>query len=764
MKPYIAVVTDAFREALASRVLWFVLLGIFLFLAVLAPLGLRDEVTTHLKRFDVTSSQRLKSLLKSAAQSPRETAASRVVQAFDESLQAKIRGDDDSQNQRLRTHEVLDGLNGLLDKQDWYQADLWKSTTRMRELRELDAAETETLSEQQLQRRNRLRLEAALPGAFHPRSGNSVRLRYATFDFPDAFVITRSQFLEILNKIALPLIVNLLLGVLGVFIAILVTGSIIPEMFQSGSLQLLLSKPIGRSLLFLAKFIGGCSFVFVNITLMIVGLWLIVGLRLEVWNHNLLWCIPLFVFLFMVYYSVSAVAGLIWRNAIVSIAVTVVFWMACFLVGVTHDLFDQFVAQPATITQVAQLDGELIAATYKGEVLRYAEAQAKWEPILEAEFGSGTRALGPLALSQSNQVVVAQLRHGRFNPFSGSSDTLQLLTAQENWKPIDGIDLPPGTREMFAGGDGALIVYGTRGIARAESNAMEADSGGQPSGGLFAGLMSMLSSETAGFAALGPADLSLETPMSVGGVPKSSTLVVYTRGRLIRLKAAADQKLVIDQELTLQGENNQRGAIAATAQHIVVAREDSGVEIYDLQTLELLSTVELQRDGQPTKLQAASDGSNRVALLFADKTVLVIDTANGSPLPVSIPQQGSISHVAWTDSGELLIACDLDHVLAIDLSDGSILQAWRPQRGFWRLLQDWFVRPLHAVFPKPGELSETVEGIVIGQREVESGPPSEVDLAYDRRILKIWQPLLGCGLFTIVMLGCGCLYVSRQDF
>ncbi|QDS90043.1 ABC-2 family transporter protein [Rosistilla ulvae] len=764
MKPYIAVITDAFREALASRVLWLVLLGVLLFLAVLAPLGVRDEVTTQFKRFDVTSSQRLKSLLESSAKSTRDSAASRVVQALDPTIQTRLRDAGKANVDRLRTHEVLDGLNGLLDKQDWHDAELWKSTTRLSELRELDQADAETLSEEQLRRRNRLRLEAALPGAFHPRSGDSVRLRYAAFDFPDAFVVTRTQFLEILNKIALPLIVNLLLGVLGVFIAILVTGSIIPEMFQSGSLQLLLSKPISRSLLFLAKFIGGCSFVFVNITLMIVGLWLIVGFRLQIWNHNLLLCIPLFVFLFVVYYSVSAVAGLIWRNAIVSIAVTVIFWMACFLVDVTHELFDQLVAQPATITQLAQLDGELFAATRKGEVLRYDEEESKWQTLLETEFGSGTRALGPLALPESDQVLVAQISSGRFRQFSGSNDNLLLLSSREEWKPIDGIKLPPGSREMLAGSDGALIVYGTRGISRAAAGGLESEPSEKKDSGMFGGLMSMLQSETDGFTVISPPDLNLDTPMSVDAVPRSSSVVAYTRGRLIRLTAGEDRRLKIDREISLPGAANQRGAIAATSQHLMIAREDSGIEIYDLQTLEKLYDVDLDAASTPTELRAARDGGDRVAILFADKTVQVIDTSMGTSIPVSIPHQGSIAQLNWSDSNTLLIAYELDHVLALDLTDGSVQATWQPERGIWRWLQDWIVQPIHTVFPKPGELGETVEGIVIGEREIAAGPPSEVDLAYDRRVLKIWQPLVNCGIFTLLMLGCGCYYVSRQDF
>ncbi|MEZ6090384.1 MAG: ABC transporter permease [Pirellulaceae bacterium] len=764
MRPYLAVITDSFREALASRVLWLVVLGIGLFLAVLSPLGVRNEVTTQIKRFDVTSGQRLVSLLQAAAIMPRRTAAKAIVEAFPDDLQKRLRESERPDAQKVRTQDAIDALNALLDNDDWYDASLWAETTRLRELRELDEADESTLTDDTRRRRNRLRLEAALPGVFHPRSGDSVRLKYAIFDFPDAFVVTRATFNEILNRVALPLIVNLLLGVLGVFIAILVTGSIIPEVFQPGSLQLLLSKPISRSFLFLAKFVGGCSFVTLNITFMVVGLWLIVGFRLHHWNHNLLLCIPLFVFLFMVYYSVSAVTGLIWRNAIVSIALTVLFWIACFLVNVTNGMFDEFVAAPATLTQVARLNDDIVAATRNGDLQRFDRSKSEWQVLLEAEFGRGTRAIGPVALPESNQVLVVQTRGGPFNPFSGSNDRLMILTPDEDWKPIDGILLPAGTRDIFAGQDDTLYAYGTRGIARATSDKLEADGKPAPSGGVFSGLMSMLGKQVDGFEIINPDSVGLDTPMNVGLVPGSKSIVVYTRGRLIRLDPGDSNAYVVGTEVTLEGESNQRAALAATSNHVLIAREDSGIEIYDLQSLEKQSSVPVSDSGKPTDLIAQADGGTLVAMLFADRNVLLVDTTTGKLADVEVPHQGSIVSVAWPDGGPMLIAHDLNHVTLFDPSSEVVSDVLIPTPGVWRLVRDWFVKPLHFIFPKPGELGETVQGLVIGDSEIEAGPPSGVDLAYDRQLLAIWPPLISCGVFTLLMLAVGCYYVSRQDF
>ena len=44
-----------------------------------------------------------------------------------------------------------------------------------------------------------------------------------------------------------------------------------------------------------------------------------------------------FVFVFAVHYSVSTLAGVLWRSAVVSIVISILFWALCFTVGVAKD-------------------------------------------------------------------------------------------------------------------------------------------------------------------------------------------------------------------------------------------------------------------------------------------------------------------------------------------------------------------------------------------------------------------------------------------
>jgi hypothetical protein len=90
--------------------------------------------------------------------------------------------------------------------------------------------------------------------------------------------------------------------------------------------------------LFLTKFAGGCAFILLNAAYFVIGLWLIVGLRFGIWSTRMLLCIPVFLFLFSIYYAVSSLAGVLWRNAVVCIVVTVLFWAVLLRSGDDEEL------------------------------------------------------------------------------------------------------------------------------------------------------------------------------------------------------------------------------------------------------------------------------------------------------------------------------------------------------------------------------------------------------------------------------------------
>ena len=64
MRPYLAIIKDSFREALASRVLWVLLLLITLTLIALTPVGWKSSISAKLLPTDVRNPPNLVGLLR----------------------------------------------------------------------------------------------------------------------------------------------------------------------------------------------------------------------------------------------------------------------------------------------------------------------------------------------------------------------------------------------------------------------------------------------------------------------------------------------------------------------------------------------------------------------------------------------------------------------------------------------------------------------------------------------------------------------------
>ena len=166
--------------------------------------------------------------------------------------------------------------------------------------------------------------------------GMGLQLSYAGRDFGPIIPLPAETSAE-LRAIALAWfmdhVVDFIVGFFGIFVALVVSCGVIPETYRTGSVELLLSKPIHRPCLFMAKFVGGCIFVLLNISYLICGLFFIVGLRWGLWDMRILIAIPVFVFYFMLLFSISAMVGLFSRRAILSLFAALMFWGICILVG-----------------------------------------------------------------------------------------------------------------------------------------------------------------------------------------------------------------------------------------------------------------------------------------------------------------------------------------------------------------------------------------------------------------------------------------------
>jgi ABC-type transport system involved in multi-copper enzyme maturation permease subunit len=136
-------------------------------------------------------------------------------------------------------------------------------------------------------------------------------------------------------------IVRFWLAWFAVLLALVSCASIFPEFLKSGSVDLFLSKPIGRTRLFLWKYLGSLLFVAVQVLLFSVIAFLAIGVRLGDWNFSVFWAVPLVTFVFSLVYCVAVLIGVTTRSTLFALLGAIMFWGLTWMVQFTEDALYQ---------------------------------------------------------------------------------------------------------------------------------------------------------------------------------------------------------------------------------------------------------------------------------------------------------------------------------------------------------------------------------------------------------------------------------------
>lgn len=107
----------------------------------------------------------------------------------------------------------------------------------------------------------------------------------------------------------------------GIFFSIFATASLFPTMLEKGSIEILLSKPLTRTHIFLGRYLGAQSIMVLNVIYLIGGSWLILSLKTGFWHFPYLYSIPMVIGAFACMYALMALVGLTTRSPGVSIMV-----------------------------------------------------------------------------------------------------------------------------------------------------------------------------------------------------------------------------------------------------------------------------------------------------------------------------------------------------------------------------------------------------------------------------------------------------------
>ncbi|GIW98489.1 MAG: hypothetical protein KatS3mg111_1822 [Pirellulaceae bacterium] len=783
MKPYWGILVDSFWEAVGNRVLWAQLLGWTFILGALAPFGYVTERSFELTSVDIASEDRLIEKLARGIQQrgprPLRHVAQYLEQDFKERILRAERSRDDPdlwRRYRLRERELAQGLNRLLSVTEFYDESIFPTAHKRSRLEPLIAVPPDRRSSDQVQELNRELLQLVFPTELNRPRGEQLWLGYAGVKLGEPLPVTRRQIDQFIQPLVLQFIIKFGLAVIAVFIAVIVTSPMIPETFRSGSLHLLLSKPISRTWLFLTKFLGGTVFVLVTITYVMLGLFLIAGLRFDIWNTGLLYCIPVLVFVFLVFYSVSAMAGLVWGNAIVCVVACGVFWFACLVLGIVHDSMTPHVDLLPRIAKVEPLEGRLTTVNERGTFQVWNERFQVWQPAADVDMGSQALTFGPIYLTDERKVVFKSFARTPFGGLVSRSRRVAIIdlaaevdeapraraevTSREEardtpWWTIDlGPELPPQMFTMLAMGDEVVAVC-RGGIFRMNKELFAATEENPVA--LFGIKLPWLNRST--FENISPDGFFLTENTAAVTLCDGSGLLVYRSGDLDVLQRTASGLQVVASG-TLDGDPADPAMLAMNERYAVVARPDLPLVVFDAQ----LQKVHEVPVGEETDVKQLSciPGSDDFSLVTHDGQLWRLHSATGEIERYDWEVTGvGVTCIRWIDEREAYLGVRPDCVVRVDMTDGDVLQRYEPAPRWIDRVYRWVVVPMYAVMPKPAALDNVMTWLLTDETSIRLGSS---DLQQARLELDIWEPLISNTVFVVVLLAACSWYLARKEF
>jgi ABC-type transport system involved in multi-copper enzyme maturation permease subunit len=124
--------------------------------------------------------------------------------------------------------------------------------------------------------------------------------------------------------------INVWLTWLAAILALISTASVVPEMVASGSIDMLLSKPITRGRLFLTRWVTGLFFAGIQALVFVTASFMVIGIRGGAWEPGLFIAVPAVVVFFSYLYCFCALMGVLTRSTVASLLLTLVFWLVLF--------------------------------------------------------------------------------------------------------------------------------------------------------------------------------------------------------------------------------------------------------------------------------------------------------------------------------------------------------------------------------------------------------------------------------------------------
>jgi len=138
-------------------------------------------------------------------------------------------------------------------------------------------------------------------------------------------------------------------------LALVSTAGIFVDLMTGGSIDLVVSKPIGRLRLFVTQYAAALLFVTLQVTVFTAASFLVLGIRGGAWEPGLFLAIPVMVCFFSYLYSVCVLLGVLTRSTVAALLLTILFWLGVYMFSTAEQtllMFDTMDKQGVTLTDL----------------------------------------------------------------------------------------------------------------------------------------------------------------------------------------------------------------------------------------------------------------------------------------------------------------------------------------------------------------------------------------------------------------------------
>jgi ABC-type transport system involved in multi-copper enzyme maturation permease subunit len=193
------------------------------------------------------------------------------------------------------------------------------------------------------------------------------------------------------------------LYLVGTFLAIFSTAHLVPRLQEKGTVDLYLSRPVGRVPLLLSRYVGGLLLAAANVYYLMGAIWVVVGVKTGVWNPRFLTGGTVILFTIAILLGFAFLVGAATSSTAVSIMCTYAVFFASSVLA-AHEKIEAALSSEWSVSLVKGLYWTLpkTAALGQSVVLLASDGMtfARRQPFPDPLVTFGTSALfGALCLA-----------------------------------------------------------------------------------------------------------------------------------------------------------------------------------------------------------------------------------------------------------------------------------------------------------------------------------------------------------------------------